>query len=151
MLIEKVEFNLTVDYSKTLQEMITAGKYDDVDINNFIVEENFPFPPELIGKKVDVSAELFYFGRPKSSRDVIAIMERVNYRPATLFELLTMQSDRPDLQRYLPVVALGSPWAYAEFSDNVPVVRVNAFTFELVLDFYDSNWDCFYYFLGVHK
>jgi len=82
------EIKLTVDYTKTVEQAITDGNYDWK--NDDIIVKNFPISPEMIGKKVEVVTKLFYFNRDISSNDGISEMEKADYRPATLMELLAL-------------------------------------------------------------
>ncbi len=93
----------TVDFTKTLEEMIAAGKYDWR--NNVITSQLFP----IVGNgTVVVDAKLFHFGRSTTSNEVERELETAGYRSATIAELLAFGASFPEVQRQFPVIALGS-------------------------------------------
>lgn len=99
---------LIIDYDKTIEQIISEGSYDWS--NRDITSKNFPIPPEMIGEKINESAELFYFGIGVESEYVIKEMDNNGYRPATLIELLFFGILFPWLQKRFTIVALGSFW-----------------------------------------
>lgn len=143
------EFNLSVDYSRTLQEMINAGNY--ACVNSDITDKNFPIPPEMTGKKVEVSAKLFHFNRPISSEDAISEMDKAGYRPATLAELLALGEAQPELQRQFPIIALGSVWHHAYGYRRVPCLDVGGVEREFNLGWFGRDWVAGCRFLAVRK
>ena len=143
------EITLTVDYSRTVQEMINAGNYEW--INSDITAKHFPLPTELNGKKVPVSTKLFHFNRSISSKDAIAEMDKAGYRPATLAELLALGEAHPELQREFPIVALGSVWRVAYVNRNVPVLSFDDYRRRLILVWFGHGWGGRCRFLGVRK
>ncbi len=147
---EKIdEVALTIDYSRTLQEMINAGNYGWTNSN--ITEKHFPLPTELNGKNVPVSTKLFHFNRSISSTDATSEMDKAGYRPATLAELLALGEVNPELQKKFPIVALGSVWRDASDGRDVPVLDFDGNRRKLYLVWFDDGWpdDC--RFLGVCK
>jgi len=143
------EIVLSVDYSRTVQEMINAGKYGWTNDN--ITEKHFPLPTELNGKKVSVSTKLFHFNRPINSQDAIKEMDKAGYRPATLAELLALGEKQPELQKEFPIVALGSIWTDANGNRNVPYLDVNGHKRKLNLNWFDNDWNDNCRFLAVRK
>lgn len=98
-------FPITVDYNRSLIEMIKAGRYDWVhsDIN----AKHFP----LKGKgKHELTAILFPFNYDIETDDAIAEINKQGYRPGLIEELLALGEKYPDLQKEFPIVALGSVW-----------------------------------------
>ena len=98
-------YDIVVDYNRSLNAMIKAGKYDWVrdDINT----KHFP----LKGKgKHELKAVLLHFNRYIEFDDAIAEMDRQGYRPGNIEELLALGEQYPDLQKRFPIVALGSVW-----------------------------------------
>ena len=96
-------FKVTVDYSKTLEQMIADGKYDWK--NSDIKAKNFP----LNGQGTTaVNIELVHFNRNIESDTALAELDKMGLRPATLPELLAFGAKYPDKQREFPIVALGS-------------------------------------------
>ena len=131
------------------KQAIADGKYDWK--NSDITTKNFPVSPEMIGKKSDISAKLFYFNRDISSDDAISEMDKAGYRPATLMELLVLGFLFPELQRQFPIVALGSVWRNANVNRYVPCLSAGNSRRGLNLGWLDSNWDACCRFLGVRK
>jgi len=96
-------FKVLVDYTKSLEQMIKAGKYDLV--NNDITSDHFHITGS--GQK-EVEITLFHFNRGISSDGAIAEMKKAGYRPALVEELLVLGAAEKELQKQFPIVALGS-------------------------------------------
>jgi hypothetical protein len=110
-------FKVTVDYTKSLADMILSGKYDYV--NGDITSEHFPFgavSPE------QVEIRLVHLGREATTDEVLAELDKMNLRPATLAELLALGAAHPDLQRKFWMVALGSRWSDPDGRVGVPLL-----------------------------
>ena len=97
-------YPITVDYSKTLVEMIEAGNYDW--INSGITDEHFP----IKRRKKSINIELINYNTGMRSNEVLEDLGKRGLRPATLPELLAFGTAYPDRQRDVPIVALGSVW-----------------------------------------
>jgi hypothetical protein len=141
------ELYLTVDYSRTIQEMIGAGNYDWV--HSDVTEECFSLPSELKGKKVSISTKLFHFNSSIDSEDVIFEMNKANFRPATLAELLALGENYPKLQKEFPIVALGSVWNHESGEHYVPIISFDGLRRKFHLRWFNVVWHSDYYFLGV--
>ncbi len=107
----QTEFNLMIDYSQTLEQMIAAGRYDwpnsEIMAKRFFVKE--------VGK-IFLKAELVHFNRNISSGGVVFELRKMGKRPATIEELLAFGAQYPEIQREFPVVALGSSaWICGHF------------------------------------
>lgn len=96
-------YSVVVDYSQPLDEILSAGKYDLVDHN--ITEKNFPKTADGV---VELNIELVHFNHGISSDSVVAEMDKMGLRPATIWELLAFGAKYPELQRQFPIVAIGS-------------------------------------------
>src|ERR1017187_1732534 len=96
-------FIVFVDYSKSLREMIAAGRYDETAVE--VNPRNFRL--EAVGCR-EVELLLVQFDRPKGPVEIVTVMRGRGYRPATIEELLALAHAQPDLQRSIPIVALGS-------------------------------------------
>ena len=96
-------FVVTIDRSQSLEEMIEAGRYDE--INEAIRLVNFPWKRK--GTK-DVELTLVQFERPLAPGEIRKVLEARGYRPAYIEELLALGKEQPELQRTIPIVALGS-------------------------------------------
>lgn len=96
-------YSVIVDYNQSLAEMISEGKYDwvgsDINLKNF---------PKTKSREEKVEAELLHFGRAISSKNALAEMSKLGFRPATLEELLSFGAQNTEVQREFSVVALGS-------------------------------------------
>lgn len=142
-------FELTVDYGRTLTKMMVAGKYDWITAS--ITEDRYPLPTELLGKKITVSTGLFYFNRAICSKDAITEMNKMGYRPATIAEVLALGESQPDLQSKFPIVALGSVWYNSYGRGYVLILHVDTGMRELHLDRSDDDWSRNCRFLAVRK
>jgi len=143
------KFILNVDYSKTLQQMLTDGNYDWTDSD--ISEKNFHLITEINDDKRSVSAKLFCFGRNISSQEVISKIKKAGYRPATITELLVLGKNYPKIQKKFSVVALGSVWHNAGGFRYVPVLGFSNRGRGVVLSWYDGRWSDHFYFLAINK
>lgn len=143
------EIKLIVDYTKTIDQMIADGNYDWKDKN--ITAKNFPVSQEMIGKKVEVSAKLFYFNCDLFSEKAIPEIGKAGYRPATLMELLVLGSSFPWLQRQFPIIAPGSIWHDACFDRYMPYLGVDDCGRRLSLRWFDDGCRARCRFLGIRK
>ncbi len=141
------KFDLTIDYSRSLQEMISAGNYGWV--NNDITKKHFPLLTEFNNKKVKILFKLFTFNHSISSENVISKMNKAGYRPATLVELLALGEFYPELQKEFSVVALNSLWRVSRNFYFVPVLGFGDDGRVLDLDWLDSDWHKLSCFLAV--
>ena len=98
-------FRVTVDYSRSLAEMIAAGKYDWS--NSGITADHFPVKGEGVS---EVELTLVHFNRFMSTDAVLKELAKTGFRPAKIEELLALGEKYHDLQREFPIVALGSVW-----------------------------------------
>lgn len=142
-------FEVTVDYSRTLIEMMVAGKYDR--ITNSITEERYPLPIELIGKKITVSTRLFHFNRAICNKDAITEMNKLGFRPATIAETFALGESQPDLQSKFPIIALGSVWYNSSGHGYVLILHADTGMRELRLERSDDDWSRNCRFLAVSK
>jgi|GEM_PF-768561 len=145
------EIVLTVDYSRSLEDMVAAGKYDWV--SSIITEEHFPIPNELVGKKVTISGKLFHFDRDISSEEAIKEMNKDGYRtPRHLAEFLALGEAYPDPQcQQFSIIALGPVWHNTVGSRCVPELIVSGSLRELRLYWFDVDWGASCRFFGVRK
>jgi len=137
---------VTVDYSKSLAEMIVAGNYDwqhpDIAAEHFL----------LIGKgKMEVEIFFSHFGKEMTSNGVITEIDGQDFRPAKIEELLALGASQPELQKQFPIIALGSVWQSPSGNRYVPYLlwldgerRLNLFRLGRV-------WDEYLRFACVHK
>lgn len=140
-------FNITVDYSHSLEEMIKSGGYDY--INSYIIEKNFSLNGRGIHK---FSAVIFHFENVSMSPDAIIVeMNKRGYRPAKIEELLAVGKNHPNIQRKFPIVAMGSIWkrtlvrrrvSYLGGSDENRILSIYRF---------NVGWRSVYRFLAVRN
>lgn len=96
-------YTVAVNGDLSLSEAIAAGEYDDVNDN--ITAEHFPVS---YASTKTVNIALVHRNRVVQSEDIFAEMDREGYRPATIWELLALGAEYPDLQRNFTIFALGS-------------------------------------------
>ncbi|MEK9131766.1 MAG: hypothetical protein AAB447_02570 [Patescibacteria group bacterium] len=94
---------IVIDYGKTLEQVLEAGKYDWV--NSDVTPDRFPIKGTGV---VEREAKIVHFGKDMSSEQVEAELEKKSLRPGTHEELLAFGSTYPEMQRKFPIVALGS-------------------------------------------
>jgi hypothetical protein len=144
----KEVFTIVVDYSRSVKDSISAGKYDYA--NEGITKNNFPSAEHEKGKK-ELQFTLYHFGRDVESDYAISEMDKDGKRPATLRELLAFGETNPEFQNQFPIIALGSFWVNRNGYRYVACL----FGFDseryLCLDWYDYRWDDDYRFLAVSK
>jgi hypothetical protein len=166
----RLSYRITVDWTRSLAEMIAAGRYDSS--NSAITEGHFPLPsPENVseqsrhprrgayrtpGEFTDdgaVEVEPVHLNRLMKTEEVLAELDRRGLRPATLPELLAFGEKHPDVQRKFPVVALGSVWAGPSGYRCVPCLSGYSGDRSLDLDWDEpgDEWGGNYRFLAVRK
>lgn len=156
-------YHVTVDYTRSLAEMIVAGRYDwaNSDING----KNFPIErPELVAQTGKgpyrtpepttgsiVELVLIHLDRVVSTADVLRYFHENNLRPGDLPTLLALAESNPGLQQEFPIIALGSSWVNPHGNRNVPCLWDVDVGRELNLHRCGSEWDSYYRFLAVSK
>lgn len=128
-----------------LQRLVAAGKYNWV--NSDITDSNFPVPENFV---LGADPKVFHFDRNISSEDVIKEMAKVDYEPAMIWDLLDYGAKNPEEQRKYPIVGLGSV-GRVDGRRRVPCLRRSDSERDLSLDWWGSDWDADYRFLGVRK
>lgn len=127
-------YPITVDYSLTLEQMITAGGYDWV--NSSITSESFPITET---GKAELNAQLVCFERAMSSDQALAELDKMGLRPATIAELLVFGAKYPQKQLEFSIVGLGS---VAQLGDGRNVASLDQHGRRRVLYLYlfDDGW-----------
>lgn len=141
-----ISFTVTVDYAKTVEEMVAAGKYDWK--NRDITSKNFPVKA---GESGPVEVYLIHFDRRMSSDDAIKEMDRMGFRPAELPYLLAFGAKNPDEQRKYPILALGSVWRYSYGRRFVPELWSGGSGRHLSLGWFEGGWHQHDRFLALRK
>jgi len=139
-------FRVTVDYTKTLVEMIKAGNYDWVDSD--ITDKNFPLQGQ---GQVELNIKLINYGKFMDSAEIIRDLDNRGLRPATLPELLAFGSKYPEKQREFPIVALGSLWRYWHGPRSVECLRGSGSKRILVLGTWGGGWNGYYHYAALRK
>lgn len=105
-LVTITDYEVILDNSMTLEEMVGAGNYDwgNLAINAI----NFKFKK---GKgKIKIIIKLVCFNRFMSYRKIMKWLRCHNLRPGNLPELLAFGAKYPEKQLEFPVVQIGTLW-----------------------------------------
>jgi hypothetical protein len=141
--------SVSVDYAKTLPDMIAAGHFDWV--NDDITPKRFPIKGTGI---VELETKVFHFDRYISSKDAVAAIkadDKANpWEPATIEALLAYAAKHPDEQRQYPIIGLGSV-AEVRGDRRVPYLRRHGAERSLRLSWWDGGWLDYSRFLAVRK
>ena len=98
--------HLIVDYTKSFDEMVRAGKY--FSMSYAFEKSHFPM---TTGDAVEVDVTLIHFNHEiRSSNVAVEELNKIGYRPATIEELLSFGATYPDIQKQFTIVALGSSY-----------------------------------------
>lgn len=97
------QFSLTVDYTQTLEQMIDAGRCNQ--IGDDITAKHFPLPDHGTMESV---AQLARFSSDVSLDDAISEFNLYGLRPATIEELLAFGARYPEERGNFPIIAIGS-------------------------------------------
>ena len=139
-------YPVTVDYSMSLADMITAGRYDWA--NEDITFKNFP----INGKgQAEIMIEIIHFNRCIQSEGALNDFENTGLRAAALPELLAFGAKYPDMQREFPIIALGSLWQDSYGSRRVPALWSSFGGRGLGLDWFRHRWIKYFRFAAVRK
>ena len=139
-------YTVTINYSKSLKEMIKVGEYDYH--HSDITAENFPIEGE---GTVEVNLQLIHLNEVLSTKEVLAELDKQGMRPATLAELLALGWMFKELQREFPIVALGSVWRNRNGHRDVPYLISRGSDRDLNLRWDDDAWGGHCRFLAVRK
>ena len=142
-------FLFTVDYSQSLERMITSGLYDWQNDN--ITAKRFPINGEGI---VKYEARYFSFNHSISSENAVREIESADttnpWLSAKIEHVLSHGKTFPEEQRKFPIIGLGS---VAKIDDDriVPCLGEGGSGRSLDLDWWVYGWDPNYRFLAVRK
>lgn len=138
---------LSVDYSKTLDDMIALGKYDWKNYD--LTAKRFSITGEGVQ---EFEARYFHFNRAISSEDALRLIKEDDggWEPAKTEHLLVFGANNPDEQRKFPIVALGS---VGEVSGDrlVPYLDGDGSRRNLGLYWFDGGWGACCRVLAVRK
>jgi hypothetical protein len=94
---------VTVDYRQTLDQMIAAGGYDQV--NRHITHASFPVAD---GDAAERELILMHLGHVASTDEVLRQLDELGVRSGRIEELLAFGTAYPEAQRQFPIVAVGA-------------------------------------------
>jgi len=138
---------LSVDYGRSLEQMIAAGQYDWT--NSDITAKRFPVQGVGI---VQYEAKLFHFDRSTASQDNVDAIKADDpanpWEPGKIEHLLSFGEKYPEEQRKYPIVALGSVASVYGFR-FVPCLGRSVAERGLRLDWWYYDWDGRCRFLAV--
>lgn len=149
-------FTVLVDETQSVEEAVKEGKFDEYNGAENFISENFP---KLInGQRANKKVSLFYFGKEISSESVISEMNKVGYKPATIWDLIGLAAEMPDLQKQFSIIALGSFYESCHTGRLAPCIRSIRSNLdpkfgqrELTLECFHGNWYNWQRFAGVKK
>lgn len=127
-------FSIHIDYSQSLADMITAGKYDWK--NDDITEKRFPLKGE---GSIEHTVHLLHYDRVMRSDDVITQMDADGFVPALIEDLLAFGAQHPEEQRKYPIIALGSS-AKVHGDRGFPFLDRRGSKRNLYLLWFDIEW-----------
>ncbi len=136
---------LTVDYAMSLEEMVAAGNYSEVDD---ITAKRFPLSG--IGKVV-FEAKLFHFGFHLSKREVAERVESEGFNLAKIEHLLAFGAALPEVQRMHPVIALGSVAKIRGVRCGARLGSHDSSERYLGSEWLGGEWSRRFHFLGVRE
>lgn len=145
------QYMVTVDYTKSLADMIDAGNYDG--INSQILEQDFPIQQTDI-ENSNTKLFLVHLNRVVTEKDVLDHMDKMGLRPARIEELLALGQKYPDLQRQFPIAAFGSIHVGPDGHHGVPCLYKGGSTRNLDLWWIippDDRWHETFRFVAVSK
>ena len=163
VLVDKIQherFMLSIDYSRSLSDMITAGNYIDPQETSDFIQKYFSLEIGTVAKE-NVRSKIFSFEHVPSSGQIIDIMHTEGYAPARIEHLLAFGEKYPYYQKWFPVIALGSSGiekiGIKEFGDSTlivyPILHLGGHEWsERILEIaYDVKWTPSYHFLAVKE
>jgi hypothetical protein len=141
-------YSVTVNYNKTVNQLVKDGKYDWVS-NNFS-DSHF-----TVNKKGEEQAEIFIvtIDRRMSTEAITKMINDlvIPLRHANAKEELALGAQYPDLQREGPIAALGSTWRDSDGGLMAPYLNGDGSYRDLGLIDVDGDWYSGWRFACVRK
>lgn len=137
---------MTVDYDRTVEEGVRAGKYDYA--NSDITSEHFPTKRQ---GEAQLEPILVHFNRYIGSDEVITELDKLGLRAGETRELLAFGAKHPDKQREFPIVALDGPWQETDDHRDVSCLNYWLGKRGLRLPWFGVVWHRDYRFLAFRK
>lgn len=133
---------LSVDHTKTVEELVTAGNYTYANTN--ITAANFPHQREGIEA---VTLNLVKFDKVGTTADRERILA-AHGDPSDMDDMLCVGVQYPDQQRKYPIVFLGASWVYPSGDRCVGCLYGDAESRSCFLDWTnpDNHWNPLYVF-----
>ena len=137
----QTHFPLRVDYGRTIESLVAAGKYDwfHIDISSEL------FATERKGL-AEATIELLHFETRKPTEEVLQAITSHGLRPADIVEILTFGATYPEEQRKYPIVARGALWIGTCGGHFVPCLRTGSKGRYVDLYWFGGMWDTYYRF-----
>jgi len=137
-------FQVEVDYDETIENLVQAGKYDwsHIDISSEL------FKTERKGI-ANINIELINFSTRKTTEEVLEEINKEDFRPADIIEILTFAVKYPQEQAKYPIVARGSMWVGTCGGHFVPCLRTGSKGRYIDLYWFGGVWDNYYRFAVI--
>lgn len=139
--VEQRTVNIVVDSTRSLKELISAGKFTSVD--SLIIPKHFPLKKN--GKRKCMFV-LVRFDRKIHSGPAMKEMKKAGLRPARIEELLAFCGSYRERKKQLFIVALGS-----SFDHTVPCASYYNGKARVRLELSRFNWDETCWFAAVRS
>lgn len=117
---EPESYPITVDCSKTIDEMVSEGRY--AHAFSYLATREFPKPCRD-GKR---DVYLIEFTQDHSLLAVLITIENSGFQSASVYDLLALGSQYPTLQEQFPIVSTSAVWveSMSDSSSSVYVVEL---------------------------
>lgn len=99
-------YNVVVDYSKSLDEMVKAGDYQSHDFGFGYINNKW-FPLQGIGQQ-KVELVMIHLNRDATFKEVLEHLDNLGLEPAKIEHLLAFNATYPEIHRKFSIVAPGS-------------------------------------------
>ncbi len=144
---EQINIPIVVDYSKSIEQIIKEGKYDeDSNISSYTFVKNGTIAKDSSVMKRE--AVFLNFNCSVQSEDVIAHMKLRGLRPGIAIELYSLGEQYPGLQREIDIIALGSSTA----DSSVPGLWEDVFGCRCTMLWrWSRTWSSDYWFLAFRE
>lgn len=141
-------FDVMVDYSRPLVEMVSSGNY--ARVSRSITRQNFPMTS--LGRH-NQKITLLHFNRVVGPNDAIKEMASAGYQPAKLEELLALCEAQQGLGLQFPIIALASVWKESVNRRYVPFLSSYSRATRRWLNLHrlDGPWNRYCRFAAVRK
>jgi hypothetical protein len=123
-------FVVTVDYAMSFNDMVVAGKYDNV--GDCVIPRYIPIITSSFGgRKMEVEFQLIGFDHDIDFMDVIRELDSEGLRPAKAEELFAFAAQFPGRQLGFPIASLDTLW---KGSSSQSVLFISSFGAKRIVD-----------------